>query len=659
MLSLLGVATAKPVGIERARAVAENLLPGRQWTTESLNGMYVFNALGGQGFVLVAADDCVRPVLGYSPKGTFDAEALPAHVAAWLEGYGREIASLEAAGAVPSAEVQAQWEALPAPKRGSTAVEPMLTTTWNQAPYYNLFCPYDDQDSALSVTGCAATATAQIMKYWNHPSIGCGSEGYNSSFGYLTAQFDTTHYRWNLMPDALTAVTDSVEVAAVAELMYHVGVAIHMNYSASGSGAQIINFGYAGYPSSQTALQNYFRYSPLMRGLMKDQYADAVWDSMLYVEIEAGRPVLYAGFDSAGGHAFVLDGFDSLGFFHVNWGWGGAYDGYYTIDSLSPGAGGIGGNATYTFNVNNQALIGICPAPYTPGSPVTVDVAYDATMGNVEGAGTYVPCSDEVTVVARAREGYRFVRWASGSNANPVEFLAGGDFIDSAIFEPIFGDTLGYCSDEFYQSWQDDWGSTTEWGIRLPSAMRNPFRSLGAAQIFVYAPGSYTFKVYQGDSICANNQLYTQTRYFAALGWNEIVFSEPVPVSHPKDVWLTVSYTGYQFPAAHSRYTGNSDGSWYHLPDGWAPYDQQGVYCTWMLRGVFVEREADSLGIATVEPAAPLISVNGHTVTVDTDEARFFDVMGRQVGSGRRAVMPAAGVYVLRCGTRSYKIIIN
>lgn len=706
------VSVARPVSEQRARQLVERhfFAPAVCVSPTEWSELYVFVPDSGKGFVVVSADDCARPVLAYSYSAIFPVDGMPAHVADWIDGYRRELADLVKLGATPAPAVQALWQN---PKAGGQQpVEPLLTTTWNQRPLYNLMCPYDINDSAYCVTGCTATATAQVMKYWNHPEVGWGSRAYNTNYGVLSAIFDTTHYRWNLMPNALTSLSDSAEIMAVAELMYHVGVAVNMNYSPSASGAAVNSHGYANYPSAETALKTYFKYSPLLYSIYKEEHSDAEWDNLIASEILASRPVLYAGYDPSGGHAFVLDGIDSVGMFHVNWGWGGAYDGYYTTDSLSPGAGGVGGNATYTFNLNNSAVIGIQPAVVTDDTVVVVDMRFDSTMGNVSGNGTYTPFVDDVTIWAHAAEGYRFERWAGGSTENPLFFLANGNISDSAIFAPVHGDTVGYCDDAFRSSWRDDYGSTTEWGIRVAPALRHSLRSLTAVQLYVYEPGYYTMCVYCGESIRPETRVVNmQPDLTEAFGWTTIELDEPLYVPDDQPLWITFRFTtATGYPATSSHYTAASDGCWYKLPDGWRPIDETGVYQTWMIRALFAPRpcrvsienaghcELDSFSgagdyafgsTATVSCSDPYFthwegignssSSITFTVTGDTtfyaycfdvgiDEVEpddldqpvsVYDMMGRCVATRRDDVrrLPS-GVYLLRRGNRTVEKIV-
>lgn len=619
MAALLSTAAAKPVDPSVLSRIAGNFFPGRTLgNAVPLDGMYLVGPVEGDGFVLLSADDCVRPVLAFSPNGVFRADAMPDHVRQWLDGYSLEIASVVAAGIGQTPQVAAEWDYWTAQgaKSVGDSVAPMLTTAWNQGYGFNTLCPYDTDDSVRTPSGCVATATAQIMNYWQHPSVGWGSHAYyHTDYGLQSANFGATNYRWSLMPDTVDWQTSDSAIAAVSELMYHVGVSVDMHYGVGGSGAYINSYGSATRPSAENALKTYFKYTPMLYSVYKSDFSDAEWDALLRSDIDAGRPVLYSGHDPSGGHAFVFDGYSEMGdslasrlFFHVNWGWGGHYDGYYTTDSLSPGAGGIGGNATYTFNLSNSAVIGIEPATSTSDSLATISVVPDNyAHGTVTGSGVYRTFSDQVTIRAHAAEGYRFVRWRSGSTQNPMNFVANGDLTDTAVFERLSGDTLGYCFDGLITSWADDYGSTTEWGIRIPAVMRGAGRSLTAVQFYPYNGGDFTLKVYIGASIGDSSLVYTQMLSVDPdvdpQSWNTFMLDSAVVVPTGATVWLTLSYTGYGvFPATMSRYSGNSDGSWYHLPEGWTQFDVDDViFGSWMLRGVFAPR---TINIA-VHPADP------------------------------------------------------
>lgn len=313
--------------------------------------LYVFN-LSDQGFVLVSGDDVAYAILGYSELSQWQENNQPYAFRKWVEGYKNQITYAIVNGFEATAEARQSWELLKnTPSADITrAVNPLLTTTWDQSPYYNALCP------GGSVTGCVATAMAQVMKYWNHPAQGTGMHSYNHpTYGTLSANFGATTYNWSAMPADVNSANN-----AVATLMYHCGVSVNMDYSPEVSGAWVVEDDDPN--CSESALKNYFGYSSGLHGEKRDNnYTTSQWVSMIKGELDAGRPVLYAGFGSGGGHAFVCDGYNTNNYFHFNWGWGGYYDGYFAIDALNPGGTGTGGG-TGGYNSGHQALIGVVPA---------------------------------------------------------------------------------------------------------------------------------------------------------------------------------------------------------------------------------------------------------------------------------------------------------
>lgn len=315
----------------------------------------IYNVAAGTGFAIISGDDLVLPVLGYSGEGAFAAGALPSNLAKWLEGYKQEIRAALMAGTAPAPAVQAEWQRWAHAEAGSTgeraAVAPLLQTTWNQSPYYNALCP------GGSVTGCVATAMAQVMKYHNWPAQGTGFHSYNSgSYGTLSANFGATTYNWAAMPNNVTSAN-----AAVATLMFHCGVGVDMSYSPQVSGAWVIQANSQGTDhNAEYALKTYFNYSSDLQGKQRANFTEAQWINMLKADLDASRPVLYDGFGSGGGHCFVADGYDNNNFFHFNWGWGGAYDGNFAVGALNPDGQGTGGG-TGAYNNGQEAIFGIKP----------------------------------------------------------------------------------------------------------------------------------------------------------------------------------------------------------------------------------------------------------------------------------------------------------
>ena len=373
---VLSTATAGPVTPKRAATVAQNFFnsvsatkAGSQLELSStpwqFDGIYLFTAADG-GFVLVAADDAVRPILGYSPTGTLDPDNMPPALRQWLEAYQQEIVEIQNSqfvradtGVSPYNSQFPEWYALEnnlMPKDDGTAVVgPLITTFWDQTYPYNGYCP------GGSAVGCAATAQAQVMNFWKFPAFGVGSHNYtHARYGVQSADFAHTLYDWDHMPTMATYTSPMVEKEAVAMLMYHCGVSLEMNYDPNGSAAAGLA-GMEGIPSIDNSLKDYFGYSTSMRVVHREYYTKDQWRDLLTAELDLGHPIVYVGSGDAGGHGFVCDGYDNRGYLHFNFGWSRRGDGYFPVDSISPGVGGVGGNGTYTFNQDNAALLGLVP----------------------------------------------------------------------------------------------------------------------------------------------------------------------------------------------------------------------------------------------------------------------------------------------------------
>jgi len=300
---------------------------------------YVFNDTVNNCFVMVAADLRSRPILGYSFNGLFDASVEVPAFSNWMEERKREIAGIKKGKVRPEKDSGQLWDNLSSSlSEGSgtmAGVEPLLKTTWNQGCYYNMMCPADPAGPCgHTVTGCVATAMAQIMKYWNFPPVGTGSNSYDDeTYGTQHADFGATIYRWNEMPAKLTGQND-----AVATLMYHCGVSVNMSYGPSGSAASV----------SPIPMRNFFGYSPNARYVSRSDFSDTDWSDLMISELDLLRPVLYRGSSTTAGHAFILDGYQEPDYFHINWGWGGWDDAYYFLGSIE-------------FNSGQGAIINLTP----------------------------------------------------------------------------------------------------------------------------------------------------------------------------------------------------------------------------------------------------------------------------------------------------------
>ncbi|MBQ6047057.1 MAG: C10 family peptidase [Bacteroidales bacterium] len=368
LVMAMNAVMAAPVDRATARRVAENF-----WRQEekravvledissalSVEKLYVFETSERDGYVVVAGDDVALPILAHSGSSGFPVEGMAPAVKGWLAFYEREIAAAQEMELKATAYTRELWEALregtPLPQAKGVKVDQLMTTRWNQSPLYNNYCPKADGEDR-AVTGCVATALAQVMRYWQFPEHGIGSHSYSYEgvpdsvvhwpYGTLSADFENTTYRYDLMPDTINGYCSAEEIDAVATLSYHCGVALDMVYNPSGSAAfmtrqEVIEFDSVHY-STEIALEviipQYFGYAPTV-GYWRRDFELSDWISMVQEELVRGRPVLYAGEaseDGQYGHCFVVDGCNQRSKFHINFGWGGLYDGYFYLDAIDP-----------------------------------------------------------------------------------------------------------------------------------------------------------------------------------------------------------------------------------------------------------------------------------------------------------------------------------
>ena len=305
-------------------------------TASPSDAYYVFNNDAG-GFVIIAGDDAVAPVLGYTSTGSFDAENLPDGLKDLLKSYERQIAALGDNYVANQTATRAAF----------TGEKLLKTAEWAQNVPFNKYTPSN------YVTGCVATAGAIVMKHHGYPAKGTGSHSYTWNGKTLTANFEHT-YDWTSMPAKYDGTNDAA-FDGVARLMADLGVAVEMQYNKDGSGAYIGNL--------VTALQKHFGYSKLSHLMTIEDVGAEAWNGRLRDEIDANRPVLYAASDpTGGGHAFVIDGYKDESF-SVNWGWGGYCDGFYQIGALNPESAGKPTGDKY--NVGQSAVFGMKPSDGT------------------------------------------------------------------------------------------------------------------------------------------------------------------------------------------------------------------------------------------------------------------------------------------------------
>lgn len=343
-------AFGKQISENTARTTARKYAPSGEFQpAKRLHGAsggnapyYAFNL--DHGYVIVSGDDELTELVGYSDSGSFDAESMPPQLGEWLDAYADYVAAVQRGEDKTLAK-----RALAS--RPTVVVAPLLTTKWNQDEPFNLQTPTFQTNTGSTAhcpTGCAATALAQVMKFFNWPETGVGSNSYtHPEFGTISADFSSHSYDWTNMRDTYNSGEySSTEADAVATLMKDCGVALNMYYGQTESAAQLHSF--------YTALTENFRYTAKIVGhtdMSTAEFARCITD-----ELDSTRPVLFTGIGDGGGHAFVADGYDSNGFLHINWGWGGYSDGYFDMNYMNPYGLGIGGGSG-AFKWNQSAVL--------------------------------------------------------------------------------------------------------------------------------------------------------------------------------------------------------------------------------------------------------------------------------------------------------------
>ena len=390
--NFMNVAVTSVNGVKKA-APAKRMVRKAMNTTEEPQ-YYLYENENGEGWVIIAANDAVTPVLAYSETGHFRTDNMPSNIRHWMGKYDKFIKRIETDGVEAAEETKAEWKALRKGVRKAQAavvVGPLIQTQWDQDSPYNNLCPGTGTNKAY--TGCVATAMAQVMKYWEWPKRGIGSHSYRplnpnnidnyGPYSTQSANFEETTYDWDHMLNSYSNSSTTTEKNAVATLMYHCGVATEMMYgdeNAGGSGTYSVNYGDEEDPTcAQNALWRHFGYKK-PTGYMRDGYEEyghtyyeswttSAWTAMVKAELDKQHPIIYSGASDGGGHCFVCDGYDSNNKFHFNWGWSGWNDGYFTLSNLTPGSGGAGGGG-YDFSEDQDVIIGIEPDSSTYVDPV-------------------------------------------------------------------------------------------------------------------------------------------------------------------------------------------------------------------------------------------------------------------------------------------------
>ena len=342
----------------------------------SFPNFYVFG--NEHCFVIIAGDDCVQPVLGYSMEGGFGEDAMPEVIMDWLKAYDDGIAFVKESRLEATMVIRKEWDNLLNGRglepKSRSFVKPLIRTKWSQKLPFNNLCPIYGNGNHCAA-GCGAIAMAQIMNYWEHPVRGVGSHSYlphsHPEYDTLSVNFSETTYDWDNIKNLYTRGYSSDEALAVATLVYHCGVSVNMDYGPDTSNVAA--------PILDSAMRYYFDYASTTSYVFKLSYSNTQWISMLKNDLDNLQPLLYrACSDNQGtnAHIFVCDGYDENDFFHFEWGViGGRFDGYYTIADLHQGS------TNYTYG--NAAMFGCHPNETSINPPSNVVTTVNGRTVNI------------------------------------------------------------------------------------------------------------------------------------------------------------------------------------------------------------------------------------------------------------------------------------
>ena len=295
---------------------------------------YVFNVRDGQGFVIIAGDDAVMPVLGYSMTNTFRGDSLPPNLEGWMDGYARQIDAVRMQGLKATPEVATAWQNVSLSRASGADGIYMETAEWNQDYPYNMQCPVVGKNwlgvKIRAVTGCVATAMAIVMRYHCWPASPTKEiPPYTTSNGVNVSQRVKTSYNWGNMPMSWMKFRSKSAKNQVSGLIADCGAAAQLEYGKEAT---------SGYMhKARNAMVDYMNYSAESSYARRSSYTDEEWNNKLRTSLHNFGPVLYRGAknDGTGGHMFVIDGYKDNKY-HINWGWGNISNGYFALDAMKP-----------------------------------------------------------------------------------------------------------------------------------------------------------------------------------------------------------------------------------------------------------------------------------------------------------------------------------
>ena len=311
---------------------------------------YIFSQ-AEEGFIIIAGNDQIEPIIGYSDNGKFDINNLPDNFKAYLECCNKKI-ELD----INNNKKIEQVEENETENTFAPYITPLLgDICFTQSSPYNSLCP--EQNGVNTVVGCVALSIGQIMAYYKYPSVGTGYNSYTTSSNKikLSVNFAEATYDWeNILPTYRKGEYTEEQANEVAKLLFHCGVATNMDYGVGFSGS---NNTYA-----MIALTSYFGYDKGIRLENRILYTQTEWENLIKKELNENRPIVYSGISSTtGGHAFNCDGYDENNMFHINWGWGGYCNGYYSLRLLDSDVTNPE-NLHSGYALRQNMIIGIQPA---------------------------------------------------------------------------------------------------------------------------------------------------------------------------------------------------------------------------------------------------------------------------------------------------------
>jgi len=532
----------------------------------SVASFYVFSVNSRKGWVMVSVDDQVMPVLAYSDEYAFDINNMAPATKEWIGNYASQISFLIQHKVPAKPETANSWNSLingsskHNTQRTTAIVGPLLATAWNQEYPYNVLCPYVIIDSTNAVTGCVATAMAQVMKYWNWPPVGCGFHTYSDPpFGNLSANFGATAYQWALMQDDPGYQPDT----AIAVLMHDAGVSVNMEYQFLGTyeSNSLTNTRQSFItPCEEFALKANFHYKRSLHSIYRfgtvpgniegvgpDSITEATWINDLQTELNALRPISYVGynFNNGEGHNWVCDGYTIDNYFHFNWGWGGSSNGFFTVDDLAPASLG------FDLNYNQVALMGVEPDSF-PSNPGNIRLQTWLTTSN-----TPAQFSRPFSVSTKI------------GNANTTSFS--GDF----------------CAQVFDTSGNMQGTLQTYTGNSLAAGDSTATLSFSSAGMFNLVPGIYSIRILyrnSGDTAwtpVANNGNFINYTSVAFYNDTDIEIVEPLSIYNGNELYqgqplsFNAIISNWAFAAGgnnlywpHGNFNGNIKATLNSLTDG-------------------------------------------------------------------------------------------